>query len=71
MTLIWAETISDKVIIEYLVGEYKKQEGIDISKDTLALQRLRETERAKHELSTAAERNKSALRHFRFFGPKI
>ena len=46
----------DKVIIEYLVGEYKKQEGIDISKDTLALQRLREAaERAKHELSTAAE----------------
>lgn len=46
----------DKIIIEYLVGEYKKQEGIDISKDTLALQRLREAaERAKHELSTAAE----------------
>jgi molecular chaperone DnaK len=46
----------DKVIIEYLVAEYKKQEGIDISKDTLALQRLREAaERAKHELSTANE----------------
>ncbi len=46
----------DKVIIEYLVAEYKKQEGIDISKDTLALQRLREAaERAKHELSTATE----------------
>ncbi|MGC9610934.1 MAG: molecular chaperone DnaK [Minisyncoccia bacterium] len=46
----------DKVIIEYLVGEYKKQEGIDLSKDTLALQRLKEAaERAKHELSTAAE----------------
>ena len=46
----------DKRIIEYLVAEYKKQEGIDISKDALALQRLKEAaERAKHELSTAME----------------
>jgi len=46
----------DRKIIEYLVGEYKKQEGIDISKDPLALQRLKEAaERAKHELSTAFE----------------
>lgn len=46
----------DKRIIEYLVGEYKKQEGIDIAKDPLALQRLKEAvERAKHELSTAVE----------------
>jgi len=46
----------DKVIIEYLVDEYKKQEGVDISKDSLALQRLKEAaERAKHELSTALE----------------
>ncbi len=46
----------DKKINEYLVGEYKKQEGIDISKDPLALQRLKETaERAKHELSTSLE----------------
>jgi len=46
----------DKRIIEYLVNEYKKQEGIDISKDPLALQRLKEAaERAKHELSTAVE----------------
>lgn len=46
----------DKRIIEYLVAEYKKSEGIDISKDPLALQRLREAaERAKHELSTAVE----------------
>lgn len=44
----------DKKIIDFLVGEYKKQEGIDISKDPLALQRLKEAaERAKHELSTA------------------
>ena len=46
----------DKKIQEYLVGEYKKQEGIDISKDALALQRLKEgAEKAKHELSTAVE----------------
>ncbi|MEK7193624.1 MAG: molecular chaperone DnaK [Patescibacteria group bacterium] len=46
----------DKRINEYLVAEYKKQEGIDISKDPLALQRLKEAaERAKHELSTALE----------------
>jgi molecular chaperone DnaK len=46
----------DKKIQEYLVAEYKKQEGIDISKDPLAVQRLKEAaERAKHELSTAVE----------------
>ncbi|RME57612.1 molecular chaperone DnaK [Candidatus Parcubacteria bacterium] len=46
----------DKKIQEYLVQEYKKQEGIDISKDPLALQRLKEAaERAKQELSTALE----------------
>ncbi len=46
----------DKRIIEYLISQYKKQEGVDVSKDSLAVQRLREaTERAKHELSTALE----------------
>lgn len=46
----------DKKIIEHLVAEYKKQEGIDVGKDPLALQRLKEAaERAKHELSTAIE----------------
>ena len=46
----------DKKIQEYFVGEYKKQEGIDISKDSLALQRLKEAaEKAKHELSTAVD----------------
>ena len=46
----------DKKIQEYLVAEYKKQEGIDISKDALALQRLKEAaEKAKHELSTAVD----------------
>jgi len=46
----------DKKIVEYLIAEYKKQEGMDISKDPLALQRLREAgEKAKHELSSAME----------------
>lgn len=46
----------DKKIIEHLLVEYKKQEGIDISKDPLAIQRLKEAaERAKHELSTSLE----------------
>lgn len=46
----------DKKIMEFLVSEYKKQEGIDVSKDPLALQRLKEAgERAKHELSTVFE----------------
>ena len=46
----------DKKIQEFLVAEYKKQDGIDISKDPLAVQRLKEAaEKAKHELSTAME----------------
>lgn len=46
----------DQKIIEWIIAEYKKQEGIDLSKDTLALQRLKETaEKAKHELSTTPE----------------
>lgn len=46
----------DNRIIKYLIDEYKKQEGIDLSKDILAVQRLKEaTERAKHELSVASE----------------
>lgn len=46
----------DKLIIEYLVSEYRKLEGVDLSKDALAIQRLKEAaERAKHELSTAFE----------------
>jgi molecular chaperone DnaK len=46
----------DKKIMDYLVDEYKKSEGADLSKDPLALQRLREAaEKAKHELSTVIE----------------
>ncbi len=46
----------DQKIIHFIIDEYKKQEGIDLSKDNLALQRLKEVaERAKHELSTILE----------------
>ena len=46
----------DQRIIKWIADEYKKQEGIDLSKDTLALQRLKEAaEKAKHELSTTPE----------------
>ncbi len=44
----------DHRIIEWLVAEFKKQEGIDLSKDRMALQRLKEAaEKAKCELSTS------------------
>ncbi len=46
----------DQRVIEWIVGEFKKQEGIDLSKDRMALQRLREAaEKAKMELSTVME----------------
>lgn len=46
----------DQKIIRYLVDEFKKTSGLDISKDPLALQRLDEAaEKAKHELSSATQ----------------
>ncbi|MBU1730283.1 molecular chaperone DnaK [Patescibacteria group bacterium] len=46
----------DQEIIKWIVAEFKKESGIDISKDALALQRLKESaEKAKHELSTTTE----------------
>ena len=46
----------DQRIINWLIGEFKKDSGIDLSKDTLALQRLKEAaEKAKIELSSALE----------------
>ena len=46
----------DQVIIEWMTEEYKKQEGIDLMKDTMALQRLKDSaERAKIELSSSSE----------------
>lgn len=46
----------DHRIVEFLAAEFKKDQGIDLKKDTLALQRLKEAaEKAKHELSTTSE----------------
>ncbi len=46
----------DQLIIGWIIAEFKKQEGIDLSKDQLALQRLKESaEKAKHELSSSIE----------------
>jgi len=49
-------TDMDNVIVDWLVSEFKKSDGIDLSKDTTAVQRLREAgEKAKIELSTTVE----------------
>jgi molecular chaperone DnaK len=46
----------DKRIIDWLVEEFKKSDGIDLSKDPMAIQRLKEAaEKAKIELSSTAE----------------
>ncbi len=46
----------DHLIMDYLVAEFRKETGVDISKDRSALQRLREAaEKAKCELSSAPE----------------
>jgi molecular chaperone DnaK len=46
----------DKRIIDWMVAEFKKQEGIDLSQDPMALQRLKEAaEKAKCELSSTME----------------
>ena len=46
----------DQRIIEWIVAEFKKSDGIDLSKDRMALQRLKEgAEKAKMELSTVME----------------
>lgn len=46
----------DQKIIRWIADEYKKESGIDVTKDELALQRLKEAaEKSKHELSTVME----------------
>ena len=46
----------DKEIIDYLAAEFKKEQGIDLRQDKLALQRLKEAaEKAKIELSSATQ----------------
>ncbi len=46
----------DQRIIDYIIAEFKKEQGVDLSKDVLALQRLKEAaEKAKIELSNGAQ----------------
>ncbi len=46
----------DQKIVRWIADEYKKESGIDVTKDALALQRLDEAaEKAKHELSSSSE----------------
>lgn len=46
----------DRELVKWIGEQFKKESGIDILKDTLALQRLKEAaEKAKHELSTTTE----------------
>lgn len=49
-------TDMDKVLIDYVLDEFKKKEGVDLSSDTTAMTRIREAaEKAKIELSTVME----------------
>ncbi|MBI4059523.1 molecular chaperone DnaK [Candidatus Giovannonibacteria bacterium] len=46
----------DQKIISWIVSEFKREQGIDLAKDALALQRLKEAaEKAKHELSSTVQ----------------
>ena len=46
----------DQRIIDYIIGEFKKEQGVDLAKDVLALQRLKEAaEKAKIELSSSQQ----------------
>jgi len=46
----------DQRIIDWIIGEFRKEQGIDLSRDQMALQRLKEaSEKAKMELSTLLE----------------
>ncbi len=46
----------DDAVMEWMLAEFKKDSGLDLSRDTMALQRLKEAaEKAKIELSSAAE----------------
>merc|ERR1719219_422349 len=54
-TLSWAGRTLNH-LLNHLVGEFKKEQGIDLTKDAMALQRVREAaEKAKVELSSAAQ----------------
>lgn len=66
----------DAIITEFLVKEFKNESGVDITKDKMAVQRIREAaEKAKIELSSALESDvnlpyltadTSGLKHFNY-----
>ena len=62
----------DQRVIEWLLAEFKKDQGIDLSKDPQALQRLKEAaEKAKIELSLdLVDRDQPAVHHRRRVGPE-
>ena len=62
----------DNRVVEYLAAEFKKEQGIDLTKDKLALQRLKDAaEKAKIELSSAdPDRGQPALHHGRSERPE-
>ena len=48
----------DKAVADYMIDEFRKKEGVDLSRDSMALQRIREAaEKAKKELSSATTTN--------------
>ena len=57
----------DQVLIDYIADEFKKENGIDLRKDPMALQRLKEAaERAKKDLSQQThDRHQPAVHHGR------
>ena len=66
-------TDMDKTIIDYVVDDFKKKEGVDLSQDNTALTRIREAaEKAKIELSTVMETdiNLPFISHDPSSGPK-
>lgn len=47
-------TDMDKILVDYIVEEFRRKEGVDLTKDSMAMQRIREAaEKAKIELSTS------------------
>ena len=57
----------DKAVVDWLAAEFKREQGIDLSKDPMALQRLYEAaEKAKIELSTTqSTQHQPAVHHRR------
>ena len=54
----------DQKVTDYILAEFKKQEGVDLSNDKMALQRIREAaEKAKKELSSVAQLTSTAVHH--------